>query len=237
MTFEEVKKVTEILLEFLPNTLKLFAWTIVLSIPVGVLVTMLKKCRFKPISWLTNLYILVMRGTPLMLQIIAIYYAVPLIIASASKQCKTGGVYDVLTNIKNIEIYMFIALVTAFVLNYAAYFAEIFSGGIQSISRAQYEGAKVLGFTYKQTMWHIILPQVVKRVIPPLGNETITLLKDTSLVYILAMNDLMRVTRAFVQRDFDTTPFLVAGVFYLVCTAVLTKILTYVKNHYAVYEE
>ena len=86
MTFEEVKKVTEILLEFLPNTLKLFAWTIVLSIPVGVLVTMLKKCRFKPISWLTNLYILVMRGTPLMLQIIAIYYAVPLIIASAAKQ-------------------------------------------------------------------------------------------------------------------------------------------------------
>ena len=128
MTFEEVKKVTEILLEFLPNTLKLFAWTIVLSIPVGVLVTMLKKCRFKPISWLTNLYILVMRGTPLMLQIIAIYYAVPLIIASAAKQGKTGGIYDVLTNIKNNENYMFIALVTAFVLNYAAYFAEIFRG-------------------------------------------------------------------------------------------------------------
>ena len=125
MTFEEVKKVTEILLEFLPNTLKLFAWTIVLSIPVGVLVTMLKKCRFKPISWLTNLYILVMRGTPLMLQIIAIYYAVPLIIASAAKQGKTGGIYDVLTNIKNNENYMFIALVTAFVLNYAAYFAEV----------------------------------------------------------------------------------------------------------------
>ncbi len=110
MTFEEVKKVTEILLEFLPNTLKLFAWTIVLSIPVGVLVTMLKKCRFKPISWLTNLYILVMRGTPLMLQIIAIYYAVPLIIASAVKQGKTGGIYDVLTNIKNNENYMFIAV-------------------------------------------------------------------------------------------------------------------------------
>ena len=92
-------------------------------------------------------------------------------------------------------------------------------------------------FSYRQTMWHIILPQVVKRVIPPLGNETITLLKDTSLVYILAMNDLMRVTRAFVQRDFDTTPFLVAAVFYLVCTAVLTRILAYVEKRYAVYEE
>ena len=217
MTFEEVKKVTEILLEFLPNTLKLFAWTIVLSIPVGVLVTMLKKCRFKPISWLTNLYILVMRGTPLMLQIMFIYYGLPLIF--------------------DLQISDFPAAILAFVANYAAYFAEIFRGGIQSISRGQYEGAKVLGFTYKQTMWHIILPQVVKRVIPPLGNETITLLKDTSLVYILAMNDLMRVTRAFVQRDFDTTPFLVAGIFYLVCTAVLTKILTYVENRYAVYEE
>ena len=83
----------------------------------------------------------------------------------------------------------------------------------------------------------VILPQVIKRVIPPLGNETITLLKDTSLVYILAMNDLMRVTRAFVQRDFDTTPFLVAAVFYLVCTAVLTRILAYVEKRYAVYEE
>lgn len=137
----------------------------------------------------------------------------------------------------DLQISDFPAAILAFVANYAAYFAEIFRGGIQSISRGQYEGAKVLGFTYKQTMWHIILPQVVKRVIPPLGNETITLLKDTSLVYILAMNDLMRVTRAFVQRDFDTTPFLVAGVFYLVCTAVLTKILTYVENRYAVYEE
>ena len=88
MTFEEVKKVTEILLEFLPNTLKLFAWTIVLSIPVGVLVTMLKKCRFKPISWLTNLYILVMRGTPLMLQIIAIYYAVSQVLQSRARQAE-----------------------------------------------------------------------------------------------------------------------------------------------------
>jgi polar amino acid transport system permease protein len=162
-------------------------------------------------------YIYLMRGTPLMLQIMFIYYGLPLIF--------------------DLQISDFPAAILAFVANYAAYFAEIFRGGIQSISKGQYEGAKVLGFTYKQTMWHIILPQVVKRVIPPLGNETITLLKDTSLVYILAMNDLMRVTRAFVQRDFDTTPFLVAGVFYLVCTAVLTKILTYVENRYAVYEE
>ena len=135
---------------------------------------------------LAGAYIYLMRGTPLMLQIMFIYYGLPLML--------------------NIQINDFPAAILAFVANYAAYFAEIFRGGIQSISKGQYEGAKVLGFTYKQTMWHIILPQVIKRVIPPLGNETITLLKDTSLVYILAMNDLMRVTRAFVQRDFDTTP-------------------------------
>ena len=95
----------------------------------------------------------------------------------------------------------------------------------------------MLGFTYGQTMWHVVLPQVVKRVLPPLGNETITLLKDTSLVYILAMNDLMRLTRAVVQRDFDTTAFFVAAVFYLVCTYVLTRIFSWLEKHYAVYED
>ena len=208
MTFEEVKKVTEILLEFLPNTLKLFAWTIVLSIPVGVLVTMLKKCRFKPISWLTNLYILVMRGTPLMLQIIAIYYAVPLIIASAAKQGKTGGVYDVLTNIKNNENYMFIALVTAFVLNYAAYFAEIFRGGIEAIPKGQYEAASMLGMTKMQTFFRIILPQVTKRVIPATSNEVIVLVKDTSLANVIAFAEITMKAKQQMNLYSSITPLL-----------------------------
>ena len=160
-----------------------------------------------------------MRGTPLMLQILFIYYGLPLILGNS------------------FQMNDFSSAIIAFVANYAAYFAEIFRGGIQSIGKGQYEGAQVLGFNYSQTMRYIILPQVVKRVLPPLGNETITLLKDTSLVYILAMNDLMRVTRSIVQRDFDTTAFLVAGVFYLVCTFVLTKILTWLENKYAVYSE
>lgn len=196
---------------------QIFIFTIVLSLPIGMLLAMVRISKVGLFRQAAGAYIYLMRGTPLMLQIMFIYYGLPLIF--------------------DLQISDFPAAILAFVANYAAYFAEIFRGGIQSISRGQYEGAKVLGFTYKQTMWNIILPQVVKRVIPPLGNETITLLKDTSLVYILAMNDLMRVTRAFVQRDFDTTPFLVAGIFYLVCTAVLTKILTYVENRYAVYEE
>ena len=212
------------ILRILPNmfaglgvSAQIFLITIVLSLPIGILLALVRISKVAVFRKLAEIYIYVMRGTPLMLQIMFIYYGLPLML--------------------NVQISDFPAAIIAFVANYAAYFAEIFRGGIQSIPKGQYEGAKVLGFTYRQTMWHIVLPQVVKRVIPPLGNETITLLKDTSLVYILAMNDLMRVTRAFVQRDFDTMPFLVAAVFYLVCTAILTKILAYVEKRYAVYEE
>ena len=212
------------ILRILPNmfaglgvSAQIFLITIVLSLPIGILLALVRISKVAVFRKLAEIYIDVMRGTPLMLQIMFIYYGLPLML--------------------NVQISDFPAAILAFVANYAAYFAEIFRGGIQSIPKGQYEGAKVLGFTYRQTMWHIVLPQVVKRVIPPLGNETITLLKDTSLVYILAMNDLMRVTRAFVQRDFDTMPFLVAAVFYLVCTAILTKILAYVEKRYAVYEE
>lgn len=212
------------ILRILPNmfaglgvSAQIFLITIVLSLPIGILLALVRISKVAVFRKLAEIYIYVMRGTPLMLQIMFIYYGLPLML--------------------NVQISDFPAAILAFVANYTAYFAEIFRGGIQSIPKGQYEGAKVLGFTYRQTMWHIVLPQVVKRVIPPLGNETITLLKDTSLVYILAMNDLMRVTRAFVQRDFDTMPFLVAAVFYLVCTAILTKILTYVEKRYAVYEE
>ena len=212
------------ILRILPNmfaglgvSAQIFLINIVLSLPIGILLALVRISKVAVFRKLAEIYIYVMRGTPLMLQIMFIYYGLPLML--------------------DVQISDFPAAILAFVANYAAYFAEIFRGGIQSIPKGQYEGAKVLGFTYRQTMWHIVLPQVVKRVIPPLGNETITLLKDTSLVYILAMNDLMRVTRAFVQRDFDTMPFLVAAVFYLVCTAILTKILAYVEKRYAVYEE
>ena len=212
------------ILRILPNmfaglgvSAQIFLITIVLSLPIGILLALVRISKVAVFRKLAEIYIYVMRGTPLMLQIMFIYYGLPLML--------------------DVQISDFPAAILAFVANYAAYFAEIFRGGIQSIPKGQYEGARVLGFTYRQTMWHIVLPQVVKRVIPPLGNETITLLKDTSLVYILAMNDLMRVTRAFVQRDFDTMPFLVAAVFYLVCTAILTKILAYVEKRYAVYEE
>ena len=217
---------TDYIIQILPSMIEglgvsaeIFALTLVLSLPLGMLLALVRISKIGIFRKIAAAYSYLMRGTPLMLQILFIYYGLPLI----------PGM--------EVQLGDFSSAIIAFVANYAAYFAEIFRGGIQSINRGQYEGAKVLGFTYKQTMWHIILPQVVKRVIPPLGNEVITLLKDTSLVYVLAMNDLMRVTRALVQRDVDTTPFIVAAVFYLVCTFVLTKILDRIEKHYAVYEE
>ena len=217
---------TDYIIQILPSMIEglgvsaeIFALTLVLSLPLGMILALVRISKIGIFRKIAAAYIYLMRGTPLMLQILFIYYGLPLI---PGMDVQRGD---------------FSSASIAFVANSAAYFAEIFRGGIQSINRGQYEGAKVLGFTYKQTMWHIILPQVVKRVIPPLGNEVITLLKDTSLVYVLAMNDLMRVTRALVQRDVDTTPFIVAAVFYMVCTFVLTKILDRIEKHYAVYEE
>ena len=129
------------------------------------------------------------------------------------------------------------AALLAFVLNYAAYFAEIFRAGIQAIGRGQYEAAKTLGMTYPQTMRRIIIPQMIRHVLPPISNETINLVKDTSLIYILAMNDLLRVARTIVQREFDMTPFVIAGVFYLVMTFVLTWAFKKLEAHYAKYDQ
>jgi polar amino acid transport system permease protein len=127
------------------------------------------------------------------------------------------------------------ATIIAFSCNYAAYFAEIFRAGIQAVPKGQYEAAKTLGMSYPQTMRRIILPQVIRIVLPPVSNETINLVKDTSLVYILAMNDLLRVARTIVQREFDMTPFLFAAIFYLAMTFVLTWGFKKLEAYYGKY--
>ena len=199
-------------------TLKVFIITLILSVPFGLGLAMVRVSHYKTASGAVNGYIWLMRGTPLMLQMLFIYYALPFI------------------PVIGIRLPDFPAAIVAFVLNYAAYFAEIFRAGIQSIDRGQHEAAKALGLTYGQTMRRIILPQVIKRVLPPLSNETITLVKDTSLIYVLALNDLLRVARGVVQRDFTFTPFIVAGCFYLVMTLILTWGFQYLEKHYAKYD-
>lgn len=212
-------KITPVIANGLGVTVSLFLIVLVLSLPAGILAALLRLSPIGIVRKIMALYVYVMRGIPLMLQILFIYYGLPFI-------PYIGVQLDDTT-----------AAVISFVLNYAAYLCEIFRGGIQSIPKGQYEGAKVLGFTYVQTMRKIILPQVIKRVLPPLANETINLLKDTSLVYILAMNDVLRITRGIVQRDFDTSAFIVAAIFYLIMTFVLTNIFNYLEKRYAVYDE
>ncbi len=199
-------------------TLQLFLITLLLAVPLGLALALVRISRFRVASQAVNAYIWLMRGTPLMLQMLFIYYALPFV----------PGI--------GIRLPDFPAAIVAFALNYAAYFAEIFRAGIQSIDRGQYEGAKVLGFSYGQTMRRIVLPQVVKRILPPMSNETITLVKDTSLIYVLALNDLLRAARGIVQRDFTITPFIVAAAFDLIMTLVLTWLFQRLEKRHAVYD-
>ena len=216
---EYILNIIKPMLEGTVVTLEMFFVTIVLSLPLGLGLALGRISRYSWLQRFIGMYIWLFRGTPLMLQLLFVYFALPMI------------------PYVGVKLSDFSAAMLAFVLNYAAYFAEIFRAGIQSIEKGQYEGAKVLGMNYVQTMRRIVLPQVIRRVLPPISNETITLVKDTSLIYVLAMDDLLRTARALVQRDFSTTPFLVAAVFYLVMTLVLTWGFQWLEKRYNTYEE
>jgi len=203
-----------LMLEGTQITLEIFVVTLLLSLPLGMLAALGRLSSLKIISRLVEFYIWLMRGTPLMLQLLFVYFALPMV---------------------GIRLSDIAAALLAFILNYAAYFAEIFRAGIQAVPKGQYEAAKTLGMSYPQTMRRIILPQVIRIVLPPVSNETINLVKDTSLVYILAMNDLLRVARTIVQREFDMTPFLFAAIFYLAMTFILTWGFKKLEAYYGKY--
>ena len=196
--------------------LELFFVTTIFSIPLGIAVAFVRLSNNKIASSVSSFYIWIMRGSPLLLQMMFFYYVLPIISPKL--------VFDQLT----------VAFI-AFVINYAAYSAEIFRGGLLSIDKGQFEAAKVLGFD-KVTMYRrIILPQLTKRVLPPVSNELITLVKDTSLVYILGLNDLLRVATAASNREASLMPFAYAAVIYLVMTAILTKLMAILEKRYSYY--
>ncbi|NLY68091.1 MAG: amino acid ABC transporter permease [Tissierellia bacterium] len=203
------------ILEGLVMTLKVFFVTLVLSIPLGVIVSIFRLSRFKPLSKITELYIWVMRGSPLMLQIVFIFFGLPIV----------GIAFD-----------RFTAVIIAFVLNYAAYFGEIFRGGIESIDRGQYEAAKVLGLSPYRTFMRIILPQVIKIVLPSISNEVITLVKDTSLVYIVGLGELLRAGKIASIRDVSLVPLVLVTVAYLLLTAIFTVAFNKIEKRYSYYE-
>ena len=213
---EQIMGTALLMMEGAQITLEIFCVTLLLSLPLGLLVALCRISKLGPLRLLMEFYIWLMRGTPLMLQLLFVYFALPMV---------------------GIRLPDIAAALLAFTLNYAAYFAEIFRAGIQSIGRGQYEAAKSLGMTYTQTMRRIIVPQMIRHVLPPVSNEPINLVKDTSLIYILAMNDLLRVARTIVQREFDMTPFFVAAVFYLAMTFVLTWGFKKLEAYYGNYDE
>jgi polar amino acid transport system permease protein len=201
--------------EGLTITLMVFTLTLIISLPMGIFVALGRLSKNILISSGVVIYIWIIRGTPLILQLVFIFFGLPLV----------GITFD-----------RFNAALIAFVLNYAAYFGEIFRAGIQSIEVGQYEAAKVLGYSPFTAFTRIVLPQVLKRVLPPVSNEVITLVKDTSLVYVVGLGELLRAGKIASNRDASLVPLVVVALFYLILTAILTKGFKSCEDKYSYYQ-
>ncbi|WP_341534038.1 amino acid ABC transporter permease [Sporosalibacterium faouarense] len=201
--------------EGLKITIKIFIITVALSIPLGFFVALCRLSTIKIISKVTQFYIWIMRGTPLLLQLVLIFFGLPYV----------GLVFNRST-----------AAFIAFILNYGAYFGEIFRSGIQSIDKGQYEAGEVLGLSKTHIFIRIILPQVIKRVIPPVANEVITLIKDTSLVYVVGIGELLRAGKIASNRDASLMPLVLIGIIYLILTAILTRGFNLLEKKYEYYQ-
>lgn len=197
-------------------TLALFALTMVLAVPLGLPFALGSMSRIKPLSILCKAYVWLFRGTPLMLQLFFFYFFLPIV--------------------SGIRFDPFPTATITFVLNYAAYFAEIYRGGIQSIDHGQHEAAKSLGLSRFRTLFDIILPQTIRRVMPPISNEAITLVKDTALASVISVSEVMKNSRGIVNRDVNALAYLVAAVFYLLFTFLLTLVTQKLEKSFSKHE-
>ncbi len=208
------------------KTTILFACTLVIALPLGLVVAFGRMSKlslfsknFKPIRLLTQIYISVMRGTPLMLQIMVVYF---------------GPYY--LFGVKINSSYQIYAAIIAFSINYAAYFAEIYRGGIESMPTGQYEAAKILGFTKTQTFFRIIFPQVIKRILPSVTNEVITLVKDTSLAFVIAYAEMFTIAKRIAAKETSMIPFVAAGIFYYVFNLIVALVMNKLEKNMSYYK-
>lgn len=201
------------------ETLKIFILTVIFSIPLGLIVAFGKMTKVIVVRWIVNAYISIMRGTPLMLQVIAIYF----------------GPYF-LFGMRISEEYKFKAIIFAFVINYAAYFAEIYRSGIESMPAGQYEAAELLGYNKVQTFIKIILPQVIKRILPSITNEVICLVKDTSLAFSVSYIEMFAITKQIASSTTSFTPFIIAGIFYYIFNAVVAWIMSMCEKKLSYYQ-
>lgn len=216
---EQFGAVTLELLNGLASTVFLFLFTLILSLPLGLLMSFATLSKFKPLSWLMQAIVLVLRGTPLMLQIFVIFYVPGLLFNFQWPSLATGNVwFDTTFSTR------FIAALVAFSINYAAYFSEIFRGGILSIPKGQFEAGAVLGMSKREIFSKVILLQMVKRIVPPIGNEVITLVKDTSLANVIAVTELMFKAQQQLNKGL-IWPIFYAGLFYFLFNALVTYLL------------
>ena len=211
--------VIEQLLGGMVTSIEIFLLTLLFSLPLGLLVAGGRMSGFAPIRWIAKVYISIMRGTPLMLQLIVVFF---------------GPYY--LFGMSLSSDYRFIAVIIAFTINYAAYFAEIYRGGIESINSGQYEAAQVLGYSKIETFFIIILPQVIKVVLPSITNEVITLVKDTSLSFVLAIPEIFTVAKQIAAADASIAALLVAGIFYYVFNVLVAFVMARIENKLDYYE-
>lgn len=214
--FTYLSNITLPMLQGMVITLSVFAVTIVCSLPLGFLFTLMARSRFKPLKSLAKGYIYVVRGTPLLLQIMFVYFGLPLL--------PVVGDYLIFGR--------FTAACLAFCMNYAAYFAEIFRGGLLAIDKGQYEAAKVLGLTKLETMIRVVIPQMIRVCLPAISNETITLVKDTALVTVIGVAEILHYAKTAVNRDGDTFAFLVAAALYLLINFVITMVFKKLETKY-----
>ena len=206
-------------------TLGIFFLTLLFSIPLGLLVARGRMSKNKILAGLVRICISIMRGTPLMLQLLLVYF---------------GPYYVFAVKLSDLDVgpfkYRFVATIIGFSLNYAAYFAEIFRGGIQSMPVGQYEAAQILGFSKAQTFFRIILPQVVKRVLPAVTNEVITLVKDTSLAQVLAVTEMFTMAKNLASAQVSVMPFIAAGVFYYVMNGIIEIVMNRFEKSMSYYQ-
>lgn len=217
MESEYILKITGHMLIGAKTTILTFIIVIILSIPLGFVFTMLAKSVFRPVRYATNAYIYITRGTPLLLQLLFIYFALPII--------PYVGKYLVFDR--------FTAACIGFVLNYAAYFAEIFRGGLLSIDKGQFEASDVLGLNKFQTMIYIVIPQMCRVALPALSNESVTLVKDTALLYAIGVPEILHIAKTAVNRDASILPFFIAGLIYLIMIIILTIFFRFMEKKFS----
>ncbi|MBQ9131123.1 MAG: amino acid ABC transporter permease [Clostridia bacterium] len=211
-------------------TLKLFALTLVISIPLGLVFAFFSMSRFKPLSWFMKTLIWVVRGTPLLLQCVIVTFIPSVLLKIPNKDFAT------MLNLKGVNDLQFVFVLVAFALNYACYFAVIFEGGIKNVPKGQSEAGQVLGLTKRQIFFHIVLMQVIRRIVAPMSNEIITLVKDTALARALSIAEVILVAYEKVNKYADLSPLLYAGVFYLVFSGLLTVLFHLLEKKIGYYD-